>query len=193
MKAFFACVLAVLVLALAFGAQAADKLVFGTNWKAEAEHGGFYQAKADGTYAKYGLDVEIRQGGPLVNHAQLLAVGAVDAAMIGNTIFDNEENTQLAIVAEVELDAGKPQFFTEDFREFIEANLDLELFLALVFARLALTGPPGRQGSFSQRLVSEHRLEVETRLRRAQLFAIGGCHRGNLIIPRFRQRPVMRT
>ena len=45
-------------------AMALDKVTFGTNWLAEAEHGGFYQAVADGTYAKYGLDVTIVQGGP---------------------------------------------------------------------------------------------------------------------------------
>ena len=45
-------------------ALAQDKVTYGTNWLAQAEHGGFYQAVADGTYAKYGLDVTIRQGGP---------------------------------------------------------------------------------------------------------------------------------
>ena len=45
-------------------AQAFDKVSFGTNWVAEAEHGGFYQALADGTYKKYGLDVTIVPGGP---------------------------------------------------------------------------------------------------------------------------------
>jgi NitT/TauT family transport system substrate-binding protein len=59
-------------------AKAADHIVFGTNWLAEGEHGGFYQALATGIYAKYGLDVEIRQGGPQLNHAQLLAAGRVD-------------------------------------------------------------------------------------------------------------------
>jgi NitT/TauT family transport system substrate-binding protein len=49
---------------VANGAMAQDKVVFGTNWLAQAGHGGFYQALADGTYAKYGLDVEIQQGGP---------------------------------------------------------------------------------------------------------------------------------
>ena len=63
---------------------AAEKLVFGTNWKAEAEHGGFYQALAEGRYAKVGLDVEIREGGPMVNVAHMLAAGAIDAAMIAN-------------------------------------------------------------------------------------------------------------
>ena len=45
-------------------AQALDKVTFGTNWVAEAEHGGFYQALADGTYRKYGLDVTIRARRP---------------------------------------------------------------------------------------------------------------------------------
>ena len=44
-------------------AQPLDKVSFGTNWVAEGEHGGFYQALADGTYRKYGLDVTIVPGG----------------------------------------------------------------------------------------------------------------------------------
>ena len=46
-------------------AQAQDKVTFATNWVAQAEHGGFYQAVADGTYDKYGLDVTIVPGGPM--------------------------------------------------------------------------------------------------------------------------------
>lgn len=59
-------------------AEALDKVTFGTNWKAQAEHGGFYQALATGIYEKHGLDVTIRMGGPQVNHSQLLAAGVVD-------------------------------------------------------------------------------------------------------------------
>ena len=55
--------------------QTLDKISFGTNWVAEAEHGGFYQALADGTYRKYGLDVTIVPGGPNVNNRILLPVG----------------------------------------------------------------------------------------------------------------------
>ena len=69
---------------LGASAEAADKLTFGTNWKAEAEHGGFYEAVADGTYAKHGLEVTIRQGGPQVNHSQLLVAGRIDLNMGGN-------------------------------------------------------------------------------------------------------------
>ncbi len=69
---------------LALPAGAADRFVFGTNWKAEAEHGGFYQALAEGRYLRHGLEVTIREGGPQVNHNQLLAAGVLDAAMISN-------------------------------------------------------------------------------------------------------------
>jgi NitT/TauT family transport system substrate-binding protein len=65
----------------ALHAQTLQKIVFSTDWLAEAEHGGFYQAAANGTYRKYGLDVEIRMGGPQVNGLQLLAAGRLDVAM----------------------------------------------------------------------------------------------------------------
>jgi NitT/TauT family transport system substrate-binding protein len=59
-------------------ARAATKITFLTNWFAEAEHGGFYQAKATGLYDKAGLDVDIRMGGPQVNGMQLLGGGDAD-------------------------------------------------------------------------------------------------------------------
>src|SRR5258708_8655825 len=55
-------------------AQALDKVSFGTNWVAEGEHGGFYQALADGTYRQYGLDVTTRPGGPITNNQILLPI-----------------------------------------------------------------------------------------------------------------------
>ncbi|CAJ0878546.1 hypothetical protein AMST5_02979 [freshwater sediment metagenome] len=70
----------------ALPALAADKVTFAANWRAQAEHGGFYQAVADGTYARYGLDVKILQGGPQVNTQILLAAGRVDFVMGANTI-----------------------------------------------------------------------------------------------------------
>jgi len=78
-----AAVAAAVLLAFA-GAPAAQplaKLVFGTNWYAQAEHGGFYQAVAEGTYRRHGLDVEIRMGGPQVNGLQLLLAGQFDLFM----------------------------------------------------------------------------------------------------------------
>src|SRR5262245_1615863 len=62
-------------------AQSLEKLTFGTNWKAQAEHGGYYQAVATGIYKKLGLDVTIRMGGPQINHPQLLASGVIDFNM----------------------------------------------------------------------------------------------------------------
>ena len=72
---------ALLGLAAAGQAQAADKFVYMTNWFAEAEHGGFYQALATGLYQKAGLDVTIKMGGPQVNIFQLMAAGQADCVM----------------------------------------------------------------------------------------------------------------
>jgi NitT/TauT family transport system substrate-binding protein len=72
------------VITLSGPGLALDEVTFGTNWKAQAEHGGFYQAVAAGIYEKHGLDVTIRPGGPQVNHAQLLAAGKIDFNMGGN-------------------------------------------------------------------------------------------------------------
>jgi NitT/TauT family transport system substrate-binding protein len=62
-------------------AQAADKFIYITNWYAEAEHGGFYQAQATGLYAKAGLDVTLKMGGPQVNMMQLMMAGQADCIM----------------------------------------------------------------------------------------------------------------
>jgi NitT/TauT family transport system substrate-binding protein len=61
-------------------------VTFGTNWVAQAEHGGFYQAVADGTYAACGLDVKILPGGPQVNNRALMLTGEVDFNMGGSTL-----------------------------------------------------------------------------------------------------------
>jgi len=66
---------------------ARTRIRFATDWRAQAEHGGFYQALASGEYAKRGLDVEIVQGGPGVNVPQLLASGAVEAGMGSNSFI----------------------------------------------------------------------------------------------------------
>jgi len=83
-----ACAVALLVLmpGVAAAQQRLDKVSFGTNWVAEAEHGGHYQALVDGTYRKYGLDVSIVPGGPNVNNRILLPVGKLDFFMSANTL-----------------------------------------------------------------------------------------------------------
>jgi len=98
--------LAGLVLAAAAAAPAAaqqplDKVVFGTNWVAEAEHGGFYQALADGTYRKYGLDVTIVPGGPSVNNQLLLPVGKIDFYLSANSLQGFDAVTQNVPVVNV--------------------------------------------------------------------------------------------
>jgi len=73
--------LAILLAAPVALGQAPERIVFATDWLAEAEHGGFYQAVAEGIYKKYGLDVTIKMGGPQVNGLQLLAAGQLDVVM----------------------------------------------------------------------------------------------------------------
>jgi NitT/TauT family transport system substrate-binding protein len=63
----------------------AQAVSFGTDWKAEAEHGGYYQAIGTGIYRGHGLEVTLRQGGPQVNHAQLLAAGRLDFNLAPNS------------------------------------------------------------------------------------------------------------
>jgi NitT/TauT family transport system substrate-binding protein len=70
----------------AASAQALDKVSFGTNWVAEGEHGGFYQALADGTYRKYGLDVTIVPGGPSANNRLLLTAGKIEFFLSANML-----------------------------------------------------------------------------------------------------------
>lgn len=92
------------VCALAQPLAAADKVRFGTNWVAEAEHGGFYQALADGTYAKYGLDVEIVPGGPQINNRILLAAGKLDFYISANFLqafAAVEQNVPTVVVAAI--------------------------------------------------------------------------------------------
>src|SRR5678815_2892388 len=59
-------------------AQSLDKVSYQTNWRAQAEHGGFYQALATGLYKEHGLDVEVRQGGPQLDVNALLLAGRAD-------------------------------------------------------------------------------------------------------------------
>jgi NitT/TauT family transport system substrate-binding protein len=100
-----------IVLAAALGsaqAQTLDKVRFGTNWLAEAEHGGFYQSLADGTYKKYGLEVTIVPGGPNVNNRILLPAGKLDFFMSANSLqtFDAVANNipTIAVAASFQKD-----------------------------------------------------------------------------------------
>src|SRR5277367_1423268 len=95
--------LAALLLA-ATAAKADDKVVIGTDWRAEAEHGGIYQALATGLYKQHHLDVEIRQGGPNLNQAQLLVAGRADFSVQSNSFEPLNfvhENVPIVVVAAV--------------------------------------------------------------------------------------------
>ena len=104
-------VLAVAAMVPAHG-QTLDKVSFGTNWVAEAEHGGFYQAVADGTYKKYGLDVTIVPGGPNTNNRTLLIAGKLDFFMTANTLqsFDAVANN-VPVTAVAAIFQKDPQVF----------------------------------------------------------------------------------
>ena len=92
--------------------QTLDKVSFGTNWVAEAEHGGFFQAVADGTYKKYGLDVSIVPGGPNTNNRMLLIAGKLDFFMSANTLqsFDAVTN-KVPLVTVAAVFQKDPQVF----------------------------------------------------------------------------------
>src|SRR5688572_14939175 len=115
-------------------AQQLDKVSFGTNWVAEAEHGGHYQAVADGTYRRYGLDVTIVPGGPNVNSRILLPVGKLDFHMIATSLmaFDAVEQS-IPIIAVAAMFQKDPQSLLAHPDQGIETFDDLKkltLFLS---------------------------------------------------------------
>src|SRR5436190_12740189 len=84
-------------------AQALDKVSYLTNWRAQAEHGGFYLAATNGIYKKHGIDCDVRQGGPQQNPSQLLLGGRVD--MIMSNSFEGinyaKENIPFLVIAAI--------------------------------------------------------------------------------------------
>jgi NitT/TauT family transport system substrate-binding protein len=108
-------------------AQQLEKVTFATNWVAEAEHGGFYQALADGTYRKAGLDVTILPGGPNVNHRLQLLAGKIQFYMSANSIqaFDAVgQNIPTLVVAS--MFQKDPQVFLAHPDQGIEKFEDLK-------------------------------------------------------------------
>jgi NitT/TauT family transport system substrate-binding protein len=115
------------LLAAAGNASALDQVMLGTNWKAEAEHGGFYQAVATGIYEKYGLAVTIRPGGPQVNHAQLLAAGKIDFNM-GANVFEafNYVQNDIPMVVVAAIFQKDPQSLMAHPEQGFESLADLK-------------------------------------------------------------------
>lgn len=111
-RALTAALAAALLAVLPARGETLDKVSFGTNWVAEAEHGGFFQAVADGTYKRYGLDVTIVPGGPNENNRILLLAGKIDFFMAANTLmsFDAVTNN-VPVVAVAAMFQKDPQVF----------------------------------------------------------------------------------
>lgn len=138
LAAALAAALALALAALLPGAAAAqtpapDRVTFATNWVAQAEHGGFYQALADGTYAKHGLDVTLLPGGPSVNHRLLLLAGHIEFYMSANTLQGFDAVAQnvptLAVAAMFQKD---PQVLIAHPDQGIERFEDLKRLTLLV-------------------------------------------------------------
>lgn len=104
-----------------------EKIVFVTDWRAQAEHGGFYQALATGGYQARGLDVEIRQGGPQVNTQRIIAAGAVDLAMGPNCIMlFNLINAGAPVKAVMASFQKDPQVFITHPRDDVNTLADMK-------------------------------------------------------------------
>ena len=146
---FLRIVTVALWLSLAAHAIAQDKVTFGTNWRAQGAHGGFYQALVDGTYKQLGLDVEIVQGGPQVNNRPLLAAGRLDFLMAGNLLqsFDNVKNGIPTVVVAA--------FFQRDPQILMVHEGSYANFAALKHAKTVLIARDG-QFSFWQWMKTEH-------------------------------------
>ena len=129
----------VALLTLSGLAQAQQAVTFATNWKAQAAHGGFYQAVADGTYKKFGLEVTIRQGGPQVNNRPLLPARRIDFLMTGNLLhsFDNVKNG-IPVVVVAAMFQKDPQAL------MAHPNQGYENFSALSKAPIALIAKDGQ-------------------------------------------------
>ena len=116
-----------LVAGLAAPAAAATKITFVTDWKAQAEHGGFYQAVAAGLYAKRGLDVTIIQGGPEVNVPQLLLSGAADFGIGSNSFISlNMARQNLPLKAVMAVFQKDPQVLMSHPRRDINSLADMK-------------------------------------------------------------------
>ena len=101
-------------------AIAEEKFVYQTNWYAQAEHGGFYQAVAEGTYKKHGLDVTIKAGGPQLNGLQIMAAGQADCMMTADTAMLLARNTGVPTVTVASIFQKEPQVLIahEDVKSF---------------------------------------------------------------------------
>lgn len=140
---------------IALPVWAEDKVTFATNWLAQGGHGGFYQALADGTYEKYGLDVEIQMGGPQQNNRPMLPAGRIDFLMGGNLLLsmDNVRNEIPTIVV--------ASYFEKDPQVLIAHKGKYDGWDGLKNAPEILISKDG-QFSFWQWMTAEHDFKPES-------------------------------
>ncbi len=118
---------AALALGLAAPAMALDKVRFVTDWKAQAEHGGFYQAKAKGYYEEEGLDVEIIQGGASVNVPLLLGSEQVEFGIGSNSFIPlNMAAEGVPAVAVAAIFQKDPQVLITHPRDDVKSIADMK-------------------------------------------------------------------
>jgi NitT/TauT family transport system substrate-binding protein len=103
-------------------AHALEKFTYQTNWFAQAEHGGFYQALATGMYAKAGLDVTIKMGGPQLNSLQMMVAGQADCMMSTDMGMLLARNSGVPVMTVASVFQKDPQVLIahEDVKSFAE-------------------------------------------------------------------------
>ena len=151
---FLASVMFSAALTLPGAALALDKVTFGTNWFAEPEHGGFYQAVVDGTYEKFGLEVKILPGGPQANNRLLLTSGKIEFYMGGNMLQAYDAVAQkIPTIVVSAIFQKDPQIFMSHPGEGLDKFADLTKSPAFV----------GKEGvaSFYQWMKGEHGFKEE--------------------------------
>lgn len=116
-------------------AQAREAVTFGTNWVAQAEHGGFYQALADGTYARHGLDVTIAPGGPQSNNRMLFSVGRLDFYMGGMIQAYSAVERNIPTIAVAAIFQKDPQVLIAHPGQGIETFQDLKTLPTIFVSR----------------------------------------------------------
>lgn len=118
-------------------AQVLDTVSFQTNWRAEAEHGGNYQAVAAGIYRRYGIACDLRMGGPQQNPSQLLLAGRVDMIMSNGFIALNYVREHLPFLTIAAVMQKDPQVLITHEGNGIERFEDMR-------GRPILVSPEGR-------------------------------------------------
>ena len=147
-----------IVAASTFGAAAQEKAIFMSNWLAQAEHGGYYQGVADGSYKECGLDVTIQQGGPQVAGRPLLLAGKIDFYMGGNMqqAFD-------AVAQDIPLRVVAASFQKEPQMVMSHPGVGLDKWEDLPKAEQYIIGDEGAQ-SFLLWMATEFGFDVSKRV-----------------------------